>query len=482
MTASRRTAAAALWFALALAGGPFAALAPQAARAEDPAPVDPIAESKRLAAEAKQFESVAGDGDAEMSERKAARKEAYTRLKKARELLDTWLDAHPEDQEKHDAFYCEVVSRLYWIKKMGAVDEFSERAPARPSSPPPAAGTGPAPPTPEPEPPKPPTTEEALAAVEDYARRHPGDVPGQYELYQDFLAKHPDPGRPEYGRAMAQVEVLSKRLKDVYRLVHDDDPDSLKDVDSAQTEKLLGQLLDDLEKGVPEVRVRAARFLGALGSGKAADPLIKTMKKEKSGELFDAASDALARIGGRRVCERLLKNGGDANLTAAIVGILTKILGRGGAEGRVAGEALGGFVEAIDPAERGPIFESLASAGPAGALGLARGLEFAPPGDVSKLVETMPEAGDPRVVQYLAKLMVVNAPGIRGEHSSAARRAIEKIGKPAVRYLIPHLDDASVNVWTAELLHRITGVRLKDDKRRTWEKWFRSNRRDLEAK
>ena len=41
-----------------------------------------------------------------------------------------------------------------------------------------------------------------------------------------------------------------------FGFVDDDDPDSVKNVDSAQTEKLLGQLLDDIgnEKNPPEIR------------------------------------------------------------------------------------------------------------------------------------------------------------------------------------------------------------------------------------
>jgi hypothetical protein len=227
---------------------------------------------------------------------------------------------------------------------------------------------------------------------------------------------------------------------------------------------------------------RAARFLGALGSGKAADPLIKTLRREKGGSVFDAACDALARIGGTRVCDKLAKAGRDEELTPAVVWVLQKILARGGAEGRIAGDALGGCAGALALEERAAVFESLSKAGTSGALGLARALEFAPDEQVGKLVEKLPEAGEPRVVQHLAKLLVANAPGIRGEHSRAARKAIEKIGKPGVRYLIPHLDDPKVVVWTAELLERITGRKLADHKRRTWEAWFRQNRRSLEGR
>jgi hypothetical protein len=175
-----------------------------------------------------------------------------------------------------------------------------------------------------------------------------------------------------------------------------------------------------------------------------------------------------------------VKAGCDEHLAPTVVGILEKILARGGAEGRVAGESLGGFLGSVKEEERPPIFDALAAAGPAGALGVARGLPYAPPEKTSELIEKLPDAHDPRVVIYVAKLMIVNAPGIRSEHAKAARKAIEKIGTPAVRYLIPNLDDPTVAVWTAEELHRLTGQKLKDDKRKTWEQWFRMNRRSLE--
>jgi hypothetical protein len=485
----RRTAWVAA-VALALAGAAFAppAVAPFVARADDAPPADPVAEATRLANEAKEYERVAGDADADPVERKAARKNARERLKKARDLLDAYLDGHPSESEKYDALYSDIQIRYYWVKKMSSVDEAAGDEPSNGAGAPPPAATPPAatPPAPgtaqPPKPPEPPTPAKALAEIEEYRARHKADVPGLYERYQDFLAKYPDPSAPEYATAMAQVAELSKRLKDVYRLVHDDDPDSIRNVDSAQTEKLLGQLLDDLDKGSPEVRERAAKFLGALGSGKAADPLVKAMRKEKSGPVFDACADSLARIGGRRVCEGLLKSGDDDQLAPKIVEILEKILARGGAEGRVAGEALGGFAGAVKPADRGPIFEALAAAGPAGALGLASGLEFSPPEQTAALIAKLADAGEPRVVTYLAPYLVAGAQGDRGVYAHAARDTIRKIGKPGVRYLIPHLDEPALSVWTAKLLQDITGQRLKDDKRKTWEAWFRMNRKALEGK
>ncbi|MHC4472041.1 MAG: hypothetical protein ACYS99_13870, partial [Planctomycetota bacterium] len=59
--------------------------------------------------------------------------------------------------------------------------------------------------------------------------------------------------------------------------------------------------------------------------------------------------------------------------------------------------------------------------------------------------------------------------------------AITEIGKPGVRYLIRALDDKRYAVWTAEMLKKITGVKLKNNKRRTWERWFRKHRKEYEG-
>jgi hypothetical protein len=483
----------------ACSAGPAALIGfPRAAFCEEP-PADSVDQAMKLSEEAKPFEQVAGDTDASPEERRTARKTAYEKLKKSRHLLDAWLDAHPDDQDRLDKWYSDIAVRYFWIKKMMPAEELTGEGPTTSTAGPtpptgggsaPPSGGGPTPPSggssapakPPAEPPKPVTATDALAGIEAYAAKHKGDVPGLYERYQDFLAKYPDPSTPEYATAMAQVADLGKRMKDVYRLIHDDDPDSVKNVDGAQTEKLLGQLLDDLDKGEAPVRERAARFLGALGSGKAADPLIKTLKKEKSGAVFDACADALARIGGRRVCERVAKLGGDEAMSEAVVGILQKVMERGGPEGRVAGEALGGYVGTIPAEKRPPIFHALQEAGQVGALGLARGLEFAPPEDTVKLMEKFYVCGEPRVVTYLAKFLVVNAPGDRADFAREAREQITKIGKPGVRYLIPALDDKAVALWTAKLLQKITGEKLKDDARKTWWAWFQANRKSLEGK
>ena len=89
--------------------------------------------------------------------------------------------------------------------------------------------------------------------------------------------------------------------------------------------------------------------------------------------------------------------------------------------------------------------------------------------------------GVPATAGHIARFLKVNPRGIRREQHAAARQALLDIGKRGVRYLIPVLDEEDYRIWTAEMLRQITGEKLKDDKRRTWEKWFKRNRRDLEG-
>ncbi|MHC4471199.1 MAG: HEAT repeat domain-containing protein, partial [Planctomycetota bacterium] len=314
---------------------------------EEAPPEDPVGEAKKLKDEAREFFNTAGNTDLSFKERKAARKEAYVRLKKAMALLDGYLEDHPDEAESLEDLYSEIAMMLYWIRKEAGVGELEGPAKPAPKKEPEPEPT----PVPtEPEPPKGPTAEEALSEIEQYEKRFPGDVPGLHERYKDFLSEFPDTSTPEYAKAVERLEKLDQRLKDVYRLVRDDDPDSLEAVDDAKVLKLIKQLTLDLQKGSPPVRERAARFLGALGSGEAAPPLIDVLKKEERGDpVFEAAAESLAKIGGRRVCAKLLRVKPGSALGPTVVDILCMTVERGGVNARLAGEALADYAVDFDP-------------------------------------------------------------------------------------------------------------------------------------
>lgn len=484
-------AAAALTFSPWLVGvwGPIAS---QAA-AED---ADPEKEARRLTDEGRRHFRISGDTDLDQKERREARREAHDLLMRARKLLDDWLDSHPADEERFDSLYVEIRSMLFWIKKEASVGEFGpEReapsgVPPTPAPPPAVSGAGAGqpgnggstapPPEPEPEPDPAALRAGALQQVRDYESDHPSDVPGLYERYKGFLSAWPDTGTDEYAHAMTRLEALDQQLKDVYRLARDDDPDALENLDDAEVVKLVDQLVQDLEKGDEVVRVRAAKFLGAVGSGAAAKPLIEALERETSGPVYEAVVAAVAKIGGRRVCDRLLRIKPDSPRGPAVYDILSAMVRRGGVNARIAGEALAGYVAEMGEEQQHAATALLHEAGRDGALGLAMSIRLAPFAMRDDYIVHLGEMKDPRTAGYLASFMIVNAEGGARKQSTAARMAIQKMGMPAIRYLIPALDDERCAVWTAELLRQLSGEKLKDDKRKTWEKWYRKNRRRLD--
>ena len=441
-------------------------------------PKDPVGEAKRLHAEAKEFFAVAGDTELPRDERKKARKEAYPRLEKAKKYLDDWFVDHPDDADRHQDLYKDISIMLFWIRKEAGIGELDGTEAKPKPKPPVAPPPGPA----APEPPKPPTAAESLAKIRDYEKSHPGDVPGLHEQYTAFLAAYPDPASPQYEEAVRRLEELGKALKDVYRLARDDDPDALSGSDPAEVEKLVDQLSPDLESPEIAVRERAARYLGNLGSGRAAQPLVKALLAEKEPMVLEALKEALSRLGGRRVCERLVKEKPGSPASAAVVDVLLRIVKRGGVNGRIAGEFVAGYAPGLDEPTRAEVAAALAAAGKDAAVGLALVVDYAPVEKKVEYLDLLGQWAEPRTAGYLTRFLMTNPQGARRSQHQAARRAIEAIGKPGVRWLIPALDDKNCAVWTAEMLKQITGAKPKDDKRKTWEDWYRKNRRSLETK
>ena len=441
-------------------------------------PKDPVGEARRLHGEAKEYFAVAGDTELSRDERKKARKEAYPRLEKAKKYLDDWFVDHPDDADRHQDLYKDITIMLFWIRKEASVGELdgteSRPKPKPPVAPPP----GPA----APEPPKPPTAAESLAKIRDYEKSHPGDVPGLHEKYTEFLAAYPDPASPQYEEAVRRLEELGKALKDVYRLARDEDPDALSDSDPAEVEKLVDQLAPDLKSPEIAVRERAARYLGNLGSGRAAQPLVEALLSEKEPMVLEALKEALSRLGGRRVCERLVKEKPGSPSSATVVDVLLRIVKKGGVNGRIAGEYVAGYAPGLGEPGRAEVAAALAAAGKDAAVGLALVVDLGPVDRKVEYLDLLGQWAVPRTAGYLTRFLMTNPQGARRAQHQAARKAIEAIGKPGVRWLIPALDDKNCAVWTAEMLKQITGAKPKDDKRKTWEAWYRQNRRSLETK
>ncbi len=498
---------------LALEGGtpPAPAPAPGDKPADAPAdkpaeetPKDPIGEARRLHAEGKELFKTAADTDLSREERKKARQEAYKKLARAKKLIEDWVETHPGDADTLAEIDSDINITMFWLRKEGGVGEFETGTPRpKPPAPPPggadsgtpavpapgSVGGGPpggapggAPVPAAPPPPKPPTAPEELQRIRDYEKAHPGDVPGLHERYSQFLTQFPDPSRPEYEAAVKKVDELGRQLKDVYRKARDEDPDALAGADPAEMERLVDQLSPDLKSPEPAVRQRAAKFLGGLGSGKAAQALVDALLAEKDADTLDAVKEALAKIGGRRVCDRLSKEKPGGPNGESVVDVFLRMVHHGGVNARIAGEAVAAFVKTLDEATRGLAADGLFQAGKDGAIGLALLVDLSPVEKKVGYIEFMGKAGEPRVAGSLARFLTVNPIGARRAQHQAAQEAIKALGKPAVRWLIPALDEPACQVWTAEMLRGITGAKPKDDKRKTWEEWFRKNRKAIEGK
>lgn len=437
----------------------------------------PVAAARRLRDEAKRHFKAAGDTEASSKERRQARKEAFTRLKRALKLLDAYLAEHPDQSEALDDLYVEIRTMYFWVRKEAAIGEFGPRRSKSDDS-----GTTKTSGDPDRTAAASPTAAEVFAAIQAYEREHPRDVPGLHERYAAFLEQFPDRTAPEYAQAFERVEALDQRLKNIFRTLRDENPDELDAGDERRTEKLVRELADELENPEQAVRVRAATFLGSLGSDTAASPLVIALKKsEHGGPTFEACADALAKIGGKRVNKRLLREKADSIHGVAVLEVLRRTVRRGGVNARLAGEALGTYVQAFNPATQKQVAAELYDAGRAGAVGLALVVDLAPTAKKVPYIEHLGKLKEPRAAEHLAAFLTVNPGGARKKMHRAARKAIQAIGKPGVRYLIRALEHEELRVWTGEMLRDLTGARPKDDKPRTWQKWFRKNRRELEA-
>ncbi|MHC4820766.1 MAG: HEAT repeat domain-containing protein [Planctomycetota bacterium] len=470
------------------------------------APDDPVAEAESLRKEGKEFFNTAGDTELSRKERKNARIEAYRRLTKAKKLLDDYLEENPDDSRKLNELYSDISTTMFWIRKeagVGELDEFKEKTAGGnfPSSgwgkPPedlkePSGGTSSAPdrdPSPgrdEPDDTEPAvpviTAATALEQVRAFEKKHPGDIPGLHQLYTDFLARFPDRGSDEYAAAVERLEVLGKQLKDVYRLARDDDPDSLKDVDDAKVKKLIAELAVDLKSEDSKVRERAARYMAGLGSGEAAPLLLEALESEGDDDARDAIQDGLAKIGGRRTCTRMSRVPVDSDLGVDVLEVFRRMVALGGVNARIAGSTLAEYVAKSDDASIADAGQTLFEAGIPGALGLSMLVKKCP---VEKKVEYLQHLGemkDPRTASHLCRFLRMNPKGAFRRQHKAARKALETIGKPGVRYMIPVLEEKKYQTWTAEMLRTITGAKPRDDKLRTWKKWFRKNYKKLEGK
>ncbi len=416
--------------------------------------------------------------DLSPGERNEHRKKAFTALSEAFRILDAWCEAHPEDAERLDDLMVEIHQMRYWLRKespMGLLEEDESNVrkgtpPDWPPAPPPEA---PAPGVPA-APPKAPAQAVAdhLKHAEEYGKSHPYDRPGLRDLYLDILG-HAAPGSPEYEAALRRVSELNAGLKKAYRLLRDEDPDTL-DLSGAEERSLVKSLAEDLKSREPDARVRAAQYLGLLSSGEAARPLVAALRREKVDAVREGILSALDAIGGYRVVTELatLSSGDDSALKLKALEVLDVIANRSSAEARHASRSIGAFVSGKDDAVADKALAALGAMGANGLFGLGEAVMVKNLSRRLRVVEALGACGDGRAAGYLGPFLVFGAKGDLRTLQQAAVAAITSLGRPAVPHLARFMGNPSLRQWTAYVLRQVTGESFESEEAvRAW--WSR---------
>jgi hypothetical protein len=419
------------------------------------------------------------------------------RLKEARGIYDEWLDAHPGQEEAMDAEYCRMASMLFWVKKMAQAGEFSTpkrepsgRKPTKKPKPgptpetrsdPESGGGGTPETTPEPVDPRIQMAEDARKgweALQELERSNPGDVPTLHEAYEQFLADHPDPSLPEYTRAAMRLGQLADRLKGVFKEEMGTDPeahpDMKKTLDTKNSLAVIAQLSRELKNKDREVRLRATRLLGQLGSG-AGSYALATMLRDQDAEIVRTAQEGLISIGGDRAAHNLVKLYRNANKPERQQGALDVLKGmaqKGDVDAWGMSAYIGRFVLSNYDSVAGDALDFLVALGPAGGPGLVEGLETRLPKKKVELIRGIAKAkyydGATNIAGYLLQ---GDKPSLV-RYRTVAMESLKEMGPRCVPHLIPRLKSKRHKGWTALVLREITGARFGYKDSRKWRQWY----------
>ena len=465
------------------------ALLPSAARAAELPPELPALEE-----EGKKWFDVAGNTDLTTQERNEARKKAWVAIYKAWEMLDRHWDAHPGDQDRIADRLEKAGQMKFWLHKESPIGLLegtgvgpkpktpapkpSEPKPAPPPSAPPTPTTGgeaskpPAPPTPEA--PARPSIEEAFKEAENYAKKHRMDKAGIMQRFHQFMADYADQtGHALYQRAVEAAGNASANLKEVYRKFRNEDPDSLKNVDSEEVEKAVLALGRDLDSPDSAVRARAAKLLGSLGSGEAVYPLLKAATKETEATLRQSEIDAVVAIGGTKAADQLGKLKGHKRMGPLSLDALKAMCAKNPVDKRLGVKQIGAYAVLPDATLASSAVDFLVGLGKDGAPGLRGALFHDNTAVRLKIIPALGSSGDPRMASDLAKFLKQSDNPNAEACRAAAQQAIEALGESAVPYLMDGLTVPGCNAYTALLLRKMTGQMFGMDQPGKWRAWWK---------
>lgn len=479
------------WLARVLAVVAVAALLAASAFA---AKEEKLEEARRLVQEAKPLVEIANDVDLEMEQRKAPRKEAFAKLKRARELYDEYLDANPTMEDKIDKEYCDTVALLYWIKKDSSLGELEKDsggglelphapdagpAPGQPKPPDwkdkptpgqPAPGDA-APPSDLPE-----RATRQFAAILDYEKAHPGDLPVLMQFYEKFLADYGDPTLPEYAQAVEKLGRINDRLKGVLKDVAKRDPDSVAGAESKNEKSIFGRLSQDFNAKDDAVRRRAASLMAASRARSATYFLAKGLT-DKDTEMSRICREGLVAIGGASTGENLVKFYRDASKEKqqASLDVLNQVTKKGPVDSAAVSPAIGRFALSNDAEVAASAIYLLTQMGRAGAAGLLVALD-------SKLVDKKVAAMDAlAAIKYyksatrLGDFLVTGDGQALETLRAAAIKNLKAMGVYVIPYMIPLLSTGS-RQYAAFVMREITGAQIGMSNPKAWRQWWNENK------
>jgi hypothetical protein len=382
--------------------------------------------------------------------------------------------------ERLDDLMVELTQMRYWLKKespVGLLEDDSNvrkgKPPDWPDAPPPEPEPKEAPATPakpvEPAPPRVDPVEEHLKYAEKYAKEHPFDLPGIRDLYLDIL-DHSAPGGAIYFVALKKVSGINSRMKDYYRRLRDEDPDQL-DLSGSEERRLVFKLSRDLKSREPDIRLRAAEYLGLLGSGDGAKPLIRQVIREDEEKVRQMIFGALVNIGGSRVAKELesLRFKRDDVVLNGALDVLDTLARRSEVEGRYASITLGAFVFCKSEAAADRALQLLLGLKEKGLFGLVNAIGVREPERKLKIIRALGTIGDGRAASVLGNFLIYGAKGQLLEYRQTAMDALTRIGKPAVPYLAPFVEHPRCKQWAKYVLKQITGASFEyADQVRSW--------------
>jgi HEAT repeat protein len=441
-----------------------------------------LAKVQKLKEDGKKHFDASANVDLSTAKRNEHRKQSYDLLTEAWEILDAWCTAPPEDSERLEDLLVEIHQMRYWLRKESPVglledDDANVRKgrppdwPERPASEP---APEPAPPGPARAPKKPekPRPRTKLEIVRDYEKHRPHDHAGALEMWLEILEELSDPTAAEYSEALGRVAELSAKLKEAYRRLRNEDPDSIEsDRDPGREAAIAERLSAGLLSEDPEERARAADRLAALGHTPAAAAIQKALRIESDAGVRERCFLALVRLGGRRTCETLAKLARERKPDLPLGGVraLGALGKRGPVQGRYAGLSLAEFVvrsrlEAVKTAA----LDALEKLVPHSVPGLVEALETKDSGLRVRTIGILGDAQDVRAASALSEHLVVKGDV---EARDAAVAALKKIGRPAVPALIAALKKRKTRQYAAVTLYEITGETFGEDAR-AWARWW----------